>query len=148
MEDASAVTAVGHAVQLSVAPVFLLSGIAGILSVMTNRLSRIIDRIRFIEGRLAEATPTEQPGLRAELDALAQRVHLNNRAITFCTITALFVCAVVASLFFGAFFGVPASMAVAALFVGGMTTFFAGLVYFLREIFVATTSFRHLGGRR
>jgi hypothetical protein len=129
-------------VQLSVAPVFLLSGIGAMLAVMTNRLSRIIDRIRFIETRLVEATPAEQPELQRELAALALRVRLNNRAITLCTITALFVCAVVAALFVGAFFGVPASSAVAGLFVGGMTTFFAGLVYFLREIFVATSSFR------
>jgi Protein of unknown function (DUF2721) len=36
--------AVAHAIQLAVAPVFLLTGIGAILAVMTNRLGRIIDR--------------------------------------------------------------------------------------------------------
>ena len=36
--------AVAHAVQLAVAPVFLLTGIGAILAVMTNRLGRVIDR--------------------------------------------------------------------------------------------------------
>jgi hypothetical protein len=41
--------AVAHAIQLAVAPVFLLSGIGAILAVMTNRLGRIIDRARVLE---------------------------------------------------------------------------------------------------
>ena len=41
--------AVAHAIQLAVAPVFLLSAIGAILAVMTNRLSRIIDRARILE---------------------------------------------------------------------------------------------------
>lgn len=40
---------VAHAIQLAVAPVFLLSGIGAMLVVMTNRLGRIIDRARVIE---------------------------------------------------------------------------------------------------
>ena len=35
-------------IQLSVAPVFLLTGIAGMLSVMTQRLARVIDRTRYL----------------------------------------------------------------------------------------------------
>jgi hypothetical protein len=41
--------AVAHAIQLAVAPVFLLSGIGAILAVMTNRLGRIIARARVLE---------------------------------------------------------------------------------------------------
>ena len=36
-------------------------------------------------------------------------------------------------------------MPVAVLFVGAMTTFFIGLVFFLREIFLATAALR-IGG--
>ena len=38
-----------HAIQLAIAPVFLLSGIAALLGVMANRLARIIDRARMLE---------------------------------------------------------------------------------------------------
>ena len=37
---------IAHAIQLSIAPVFLLTGIAGLLGVMATRLGRIIDRAR------------------------------------------------------------------------------------------------------
>ena len=42
-----------QAIQLALTPVFLLTGIAGMLNVMTGRLSRIIDRGRHVaEGDL------------------------------------------------------------------------------------------------
>ena len=35
-------------IQMAVAPAFLLTGIGAILSVMANRLSRIVDRFRIL----------------------------------------------------------------------------------------------------
>ena len=49
--------AVAHAVQLAVAPVFLLTGIGAFVAVMTNRLGRVIDRSRVLEERLEVAAP-------------------------------------------------------------------------------------------
>lgn len=40
---------ISEAIQLGIAPVFLLTGIAGLLSVMTNRLARVVDRTRFVQ---------------------------------------------------------------------------------------------------
>jgi hypothetical protein len=70
MGDLSNTDAVAHVIQLSVAPVFLLSGIGAMLAVMTNRLSRIIDRARVLEARLDEATPEAAERLRQDLATL------------------------------------------------------------------------------
>ncbi len=40
------VTTASHVIQLAVAPVFLLTGIGAILSVLTGRLGRVVDRFR------------------------------------------------------------------------------------------------------
>ena len=40
---------IGHIIQLSVAPVFLLTGVGTNLMVLTNRLGRITDRSRVLE---------------------------------------------------------------------------------------------------
>ena len=40
---------IGHVIQLAVAPVFLLSGIGIVLTVLTNRLARVVDRARKLE---------------------------------------------------------------------------------------------------
>ena len=43
---------IGHVIQLAIAPVFLLTGVGTKLTVLTNRLARIIDRSRVLEDRL------------------------------------------------------------------------------------------------
>jgi hypothetical protein len=134
--------AVAHAIQLAVAPVFLLTGIAAILSVMTNRLGRVIDRARVMEERLEGASPESLAILRADLTVLSRRAKLNGRAITLCTTTALLVCTVIAVLFLSAFLRFDASIPVALLFILAMFCFFLGLVYFLREIYLATVTLR------
>jgi Na+/melibiose symporter-like transporter len=147
VDEETAIVAVGRAIQLSVAPVFLLSGIGAMLAVMTNRLARIVDRARTVEERLVDATPHEHEKAERDLRVMSRRARCIYIAITLCTITALFVCAVVATMFLGAFIGFNAAMPVAVLFVGAMTTFFVGLVFFLREIFLATAALR-IGGPR
>lgn len=141
MPQVTGITAVAHVIQLSVAPVFLLSGIGAMLAVMTNRLARVIDRARALEARqTANAVETED--VHAQLATLSRRAKLVSRSITLCTMTALLVCAVIAILFLGAFLGFDASVPVALLFIAAMLAFFLGLLSFLREIFVATANLR------
>jgi hypothetical protein len=134
--------AVAHAVQLAVAPVFLLTGIGAFLTVMTNRLGRVIDRARVLEDRLESASPESVALLRADLAVLSRRAKLIGRSITLCTATALLVCTMIAVLFVSAFVGFEASVPVAVLFVAAMLSFFLGLLWFLREIYLATKSLR------
>jgi hypothetical protein len=51
---------VASAIQLAVAPAFLLTGIGAILSVMTNRLARIIDRFRILNEKHKKLSRDEQ----------------------------------------------------------------------------------------
>lgn len=141
MQQDSAITTIGHAIQLSVAPVFLLSGIGAMLAVMTTRLSRVIDRARALEGWLNE-NRGDEAAIHAELSALSQRAKFVNRSITLCTITALLVCAVIAILFLGTFLKFDGSLLVAWLFIAAMMAFFVGLLNFLREILLATKHVR------
>jgi hypothetical protein len=134
--------AVAHAIALAIAPVFLLTGIGSILAVMTNRLGRVIDRARVLEARLEGASPEVLATLRADLAVLSQRAKLNGRAITLCTATALLVCTVIAILFLSAFLRFDASFPVALLFIAATLCFFLGLLWFLREIYLATMSLR------
>jgi hypothetical protein len=134
--------AVAHAIQLAVAPVFLLSGIGAMLAVMTSRLGRIIDRARDLEERLVDASPEFFSTLHTDLRMLSQRAKLIYSAIALCTTTALLVCAVIAFLFVSAFLQFDASVIVALLFIAAMSTFVIGLLWFLREIYVGTVSLR------
>jgi len=141
MQQDVAVAAVAHVIQLSVAPVFLLSGIGAMLAVMTQRLGRVIDRARILEAELAR-NPAEAPALRPRLATLSRRAQLVSRSITLCTATALLVCAVIATLFLAASIGFDASVPITVLFIAAMLAFFGGLLIFLREILLATANLR------
>lgn len=140
LENAS-FTEVAHAVQLAVAPTFMLTAIGAMLGVMTNRLARIIDRSRILEV-LEPADATARENIDAELHALLRRGRYVNRAITLCTVTALLISSVIAIMFFGAFFSFNASVPVAFLFITAMVTLISALIYFLKEILLATSSIR------
>ena len=70
------VTDVVHAIQLSLAPVFLLNGIGVLLAMLTSRLSRIVDRARQMESELAGAPHAEGRLLIGRLGVISRRARL------------------------------------------------------------------------
>lgn len=134
---------IAHVIQQAVAPVFLLSGVAAMLNVLTNRLARVIDRARQFE-RDYHALPVgeERVQLRRRLLELSRRARLANRAITLCTVCALVICLVIIALFGSAVLDLNAGYEIAGLFVLAMLALIGGLVSFLQEIFIATTTVR------
>lgn len=138
MELPSTISTVSHVIQFAIAPVFLLSGVGAILAVLINRLGRIIDRYRFLEsGKLAMENHAAST-VNIEMTILAKRARLIHWAISLCTICALFICFVVATLFVGAIVQVSVSQAIALMFIAAMLALIAGLLSFLREISLAT----------
>ena len=142
MQADSQVAAIGHVIQLAVAPVFLLTGVSGLLIVLTNRLARIIDRARVLEERLPGAAEPTQASLHAELKLLSQRARLINRAISLSTTCALLICAVIVVLFVGAFLSTNVTVLISFIFIGAMLALFFALLSFLHEISVATRNLR------
>ncbi|MET3106877.1 hypothetical protein AAKU67_002371 [Oxalobacteraceae bacterium GrIS 2.11] len=135
---------IGKIIQLSIAPVFMLSGVGTHLVVLTNRLARIIDRSRNLEAQLS----LEALVLEMELDELYARSHLINRSITLACLCALFICLVIGALFAGDAMNLELSRLIAALFVLGILSLVGSFVYFLREIFVATRTLERDRQRR
>lgn len=126
------------AIQLAVAPAFLLAGVGSMLGVMTNRLGRIVDRRRALEE--TEVAWRDPNAVEAELKMLRRRALLISRAIGLCTIAALLVAGVVAALFLGTivtFVKIDFSAAIAGMFVFAMIALIAGMLTFLREVYLA-----------
>ena len=123
-------TTVAHVIQLAVAPVFLLTGIGAILSVLTGRLGRLVDRFRVLT-----ETVSELPAIQArELNILTVRASWVHWSITLCTASALFVAIVIGALFLGAVVSFNPSRIVSIMFITAMTSLIIGLGCFLREI--------------
>lgn len=142
MIQESMVSGIAHVIQLAVAPVFLLTGVGAILAVMANRLARVIDRSRVLAERLPAAVPETAADYRDQLRMLGRRSHLIHWAIGLSTTSALLVCAVIVTLFVGAFLESDVSGVIGVLFVAAVLSLFLGLILFLAEIRLA------IGGMR
>ena len=136
------ISTVAQVIQLAVAPVFLLSGVGIMLTVLTGRLARVVERAREVEAAAKSAAPTAHPTHQQQLKVLARRARLMNRAITLCTICALLVAFVIVALFVGAFVEFGLATAIALMFIVAMLSFIAALLCFLREVFLAIGSLR------
>ena len=128
------VEGLARAIQLSVAPVFLLTGIGGLLLVLTNRLSGIIDRSRQLQDQGRDPASAVGRDGRLELQAQKRRMALVLRAIELCTITILLVAVVVAVVFVSAITTIDLGPVVVPLFVLAMVSLMAAAVLFLREV--------------
>ena len=133
-----------HVIQLAVAPVFLLTGIGAILSVMTNRLARAVDRARHLQQVRHAAPDEERDHLSAEFGVVGRRIRLAHRAIAFAVFSELCVCLLIALAFVGAAASVDTAGAVAALFVLTMLSLIVTLLLFLREIMLSVRSVSRL----
>jgi hypothetical protein len=130
-------------IQMAVAPAFLLTGIAGLLGVLVNRIARIIDRARLLESRYPnEQDPDERRYITENLALLSQRARLISLAISAATACALMIALVIMIIFVQSIIKIPLYEAVPSLFVIGMSAFIVSMLLFLREIYVATATLR------
>jgi len=129
---------IGHVIQLAIAPVFLLTGVATKLTVLMNRLARIIDRTRELK-LLLRAGP--DPECNEELSVLYVRWQLINYALTASTGCGFLICVIISCLFLNDTANLPLDRYIAGMFVLAMVALIASFLFLLREVFV---SFRYM----
>lgn len=129
---------IAHAIQLAIAPVFLLTGVAGLLNVMAGRLARVIDRTRTFETSWAILDAKARAAARTELAGLEKRRRACSWSINCCTTAALLICVVIVALFVEEFLAVNLRLFAGAIFVVTMIALIGGLACFLREVYLAT----------
>jgi hypothetical protein len=134
---------IAHLIQIALTPIFLISAIGVILNVLTNRLSRIVDRARVMENELCR--PEYRPegrDLNEALGVLARRARYINAAIAFITVSALFIALVVVMLFLNSFLRWELGTFIACMFILSMLSLAAALTTFLIEVRIATRALR------
>ncbi len=130
---------VTHAIQLALAPVFLLAGIGAILNVLSTRLSRVVDRSRLLRERALRGEFLEcREEQEAEEGVLRLRMFVVNTAVFLCTLSALLICTVVAIIFLGSVASKTVAAPIAWSFVGAMGCLVMALLALLLEIYLAT----------
>ena len=127
------VSHVVQAIQLAVAPVFLLAGIGGFLNVCAGRLARVIDRARIVEDKINRARGEEHDRLVLEIRTLDRRISLVNNCISLTVLSACLVCMVVTLLFANQLFSGRLDTPIALMFVGAMLSVGLAFALFIVE---------------
>jgi hypothetical protein len=146
--DAAAVSAVfaagdiSRVINLAVAPVFLLTGISGMLNVLSARMSRIVDRGRKLNENPGEPGSAQAEEVDREQQLLAQRARLTHLSFRLCTLSALLICLVIITLFIDVLLTMPLQSVSATLFMLALVCLSLGLLTFLREINISMSKFR------
>ncbi len=143
MEPLSSIIGIATTIQVAVAPVFLLAGIAGFLNVLSARLGRIVDRARVLEVQIVQDKYASiRSKIESELRNLWRRVRLINWAIWLCATAALTVCFVIIAIFVGEYVRLDIALTVGILFIWAMVLLATGLISFLAEISISTKTLR------
>ena len=134
-------------IQLALAPVFLLTAVANLVSALTQRLSRVVDRSRFLQDKLLNPDPhtiSQQAGFETELRQLAARRWLINSSMVFVVMCGLAIGMTVLELFLAETSEgrLQLSRVVVGTFVSGIGSFLFALVLLLVEVLVASYSVR------
>jgi hypothetical protein len=145
MNSSDILSEMAKAIQLALGPVFLLTGIAGMLNVMSGRLSRIIDRGRSLTEKPDIMATYEPADIHRELLMLERRRHITSRAINMITIAALLVCLVIVALFLEALVIISLNWLIGVLFILATLALVVGLGYFLLEVHLASSTVRIRG---
>ena len=134
---------VAHLIQLALGPVFLISGVGITLSMLTNRLSRIVDRARTLESqRESTSNDARLKHIDFDLRVILRRARYINGAIALCTISALFTALVVTLLFASEFTPMSVGGVIAIMFVSSMVCLSTAFLMFLIEVRIATNTLR------
>ena len=131
-------------IQLAVAPVFLLTAVGTIIGALNIRLGRAVDRRNELERLLTGMPPDEKPSAHLELEAIARRMRFVYYAILAAGVSGLFVCLLIFGAFASTFLRSDISLTIAALFALAVVALTASLLLFLREVFLAVSTPRHI----
>jgi hypothetical protein len=140
---------ISEAIRLATAPVFLLTGVGGILNVLGNRLARVIDRARWVQSKVIEidhSKDTHQSQLThyyKELIALKRRKLIINIATGILVFSAVLIALTVIELFFSVSVEpgkLQMSNWVPVTFVGSFVLLVGSCVMYLIEILYASST--------
>ncbi len=131
-----------NAIQLAVAPVFMLAAVAAMIGAVATRLARIIDRARALDDRLGAGTAINKEAVYWELDRLKLRGRICNWSVGLLAVCAMLIGATVMVLFLGETALPYSERLVPWTFLGAVGIFVLALVFFLIETLLATHTLR------
>jgi hypothetical protein len=120
--------------QIAIAPVILISGVALLQLSMTNRLGRVIDRVRILCRELRSAPTDDRRFILAQLGVLERRAVLIRQAIIWGSVSVLFVALLIFTIFLAALLRWDIGWVLVLLFSGCLISMIVSLVASIRDV--------------
>ena len=119
--------------QASISPVALISGVGLLVLSMTNRLGRVMDRLRsMLEQKRSAGAPDKH--LQRQIDVLHRRARLLKGSVTASVVCILFASMLVLLLFTTALLGGRIDLLLIVLFPLSLLSLIASLLLFLLDM--------------
>jgi hypothetical protein len=122
------------ALQVSISPVILISGVGLLLLSLTNRFGRAVDRSRQLLRESQEAAAPDRQRLAHQVDILFRRARLIQLAIILGATSALLAAVLIITLFWTALFQWELGRGISLLFIGCLACLIGCLVAFILDI--------------
>lgn len=129
-------------IQLALAPVFVLVAIGNIMSILTARLARMVDRSRHLQTLHGGTMGSEHDGVVAEMRVIDRRIAYIGRALLCLVIAGLAIGTTVATLFLSELAKADLGLLTAATFVLAIALLMVALVLLLLETRLAAKTLR------
>lgn len=142
LEQAASTSRVREAVELSLAPAFLLVGIGSLMNVMVTRLVWLAGRIErlCVNSTMPNPEYLSRLPFEVEVEWLSKRRRLARIAMKFSIGAAAVISLVIALLFVSAFIDANIGLVVTVLWVATIGLLVTSLSFFLREALMAADS--------
>lgn len=129
--------------QVSIAPVILISGVGLLLLTLTNRFGRMLDRARLLSKELAAGpAPEAAEPLRTQIAILMRRAAILRTSITLGAVTVLLAATLMLLLFVAAWMHLEFAGLIAAVFCLALLCLVGSMLAFIRDMNLAFTAIR------
>jgi hypothetical protein len=121
-------------IQTAIGPMILISGVGLLLLSMTNRLGRVIDRVRILSHELDTVPEEVQKRQIEQLAILWRRARLIRQAIALTAVSALCAALLIILIFLLALLKLDTPWLIAGLFIICMGSLIGALIAFIKDI--------------
>jgi hypothetical protein len=120
--------------QVSVAPVILISGIGLLLLSLTNRFGRAVDRSRQLIAERRKASDADRRQLDEQVEILFRRARLIQASIILGAVSVLCAALLIITLFLTALMKLEIAGLISLLFIGCLLALIGSLIAFILDI--------------
>jgi len=120
--------------QACITPVALISGVGLLLLTITNRIGRVIDRIRHLVTELDNPEVKREGFKKHEIQILLDRGRTLRNSIAWLLVGMIASCLIIPLLFEMSLFGTDLKLIGTLLFVISILSIFVSLLFFFKDV--------------